>query len=89
MDGLPKIYKSSRYEFWPTLAGIEIYSMGPMIIAIYFGPGKPELNEFFAQFVSEMQYLMTNGITHDNIHYCVLVNSFVCDSPARAFIKGR
>lgn len=89
MDGLP-IYKSSRFEFWPILATIENYShVPPMIVAIYFGQGKPELNEFLDQFVSELEDLMTNGVFIKDKKFHLGIRCFVCDAPARAFIKGK
>lgn len=86
--GLP-IYKSSKYEFWPILATIENHpEVSPLIVAIYFGQGKPTLTEYLAEFVAEMKVLMENGITINGHHFGIGIRCIVCDAPARAYIKG-
>lgn len=88
IDGLP-IYNSSKYEFWPILALIaNIPKMTPMIIAIYYGKQKPNLQVFLKDFVEELQKLMINGIMLNEQKWEIKKICFICDSPARAFIKG-
>lgn len=87
MDGLP-IHKSSRYEFWPILATIHEIAISPLIVAIFYGQSKPPVNDFLNDFVNEMKHLIENGIDLNGKHFAIGIGNFVCDSPARAFIKG-
>lgn len=61
----------------------------PFVVQIWCGEGKPsELNDYLRQFVSEMDDLMKNGININGFHVTILFRCCVCDSPARAFVKG-
>lgn len=89
-DGLP-IYKSSKNEFWPILGNVfEIPSAQPFIIGIYYGVGKPKnIDIYLEDFVMEMKQLLNEGIRlSSNKSITVKIRCFICDSPARAFIKG-
>ncbi|CAG5038376.1 unnamed protein product [Parnassius apollo] len=84
-DGLP-IFKSAKKEFWPILANAEgnVFTIG-----IYYGTGKPKiLEEYLEDFVTEMKSLLSNGIIIDEKLVSIKIKCFVCDSPARAFLKG-
>lgn len=96
VDGLP-IYKSSRKEFWPIL--FNIYELParikPMVIGIYYGYGKPsDVNKFLQPFVTETMSILQNGVTLNYLRgirektIFIKIRSFICDSPARAFVKG-
>lgn len=59
------------------------------MIGIWCGEGKPTaVNEFLGPFVNELLDLIREGITIDDRHFQIVVRAFICDSPARAFIKG-
>jgi len=90
IDGLP-IYRSSKTEFWPILFNIqELPDIKPMIIGIFCGKGKPsDLLQFLQPFVNESQVIFSNGLSINGNKVEVKLRCFVCDSPARAFIKGR
>lgn len=61
----------------------------PMIIAIWCGFSKPkELNEFLRPFVTELNEILRNGIIINGYSLTVTCHCFVCDTPARSFIKG-
>lgn len=89
IDGLP-IYRSSKDEFWPILFNIhEMPQLRPMIIGIYSGKRKPaDVAQFLTPFVEEMEDVYTNGIYVNGHKISVTVRCFICDSPARAFVKG-
>lgn len=88
MDGLP-IHKSSKKQFWPILCiDDSIPSMKPLIIGIYYGEEKPPLNDFLKQFVDELLPCVENGITVNGHQINVKIKCFICDTPARCFIKG-
>lgn len=90
MDGLP-VYKSAKDEFWPILFNIDEYpDIKPMVIGIYSGKHKPtDLTTFLNPFVDEMEEVCRNGILINGFKITVLIRGFVCDSPARAFVKGK
>lgn len=95
IDGLP-IYKSSKCELWPILCNIyEIPEIKPIVIGIYCGYGKPsDIVAYFQPFVDEMKNILSGNITiHDSNQeerkIQVKIRCFICDSPARAFIKGK
>lgn len=61
-----------------------------MIIAVWCGNGnKPnDVYAYLKRFVEELQTIMQHGI-HINSHLLnVGVRCFICDTPARVFIKG-
>lgn len=90
IDGLP-VFKSSRTQFWPILFHIvEMPTPKPMPIAIFCGQSKPtNLEEFLRPFVDELQDIMTNGVLVNGNIINIRLNCIICDSPARAFIKGK
>lgn len=60
-----------------------------MAISIWCGDSKPECaNDFLLPFVSELNAVLREGITIQSHLIRVMIRCFVCDSPARAFIKG-
>lgn len=89
VDGLP-IYKSSKIEFWPIVFNIyELPQVKPMIIGIYCGSGKPSsLTAFLQPFVTEAQTIFSEGLLMNGVRIDIQLRCFICDSPARAFIKG-
>jgi len=90
LDGLPT-YKSSKDEFWPILFNIhKMPDIKPMIIGIYSGKSKPDdLKAFLEPFVQEMKVVLKDGIYIKNHVLKFQIRSFICDSPARAFVKGK
>lgn len=87
VDGLP-LYKSSNLQFWPILCRINKLPESVFAVAIFCGKSKPPLNDFFAEFVNELQNLTESGLNVDNKIITVNVRSFCCDTPARAFVKN-
>jgi hypothetical protein len=89
IDGLP-LYNSSNIGFWPILFNIhEMPHIPPSIIGIFCGPAKPEsLTLFLKPFVDEMEIVLKSGIIINNNKITISIRCFICDSPARAFVKG-
>lgn len=57
-------------------------------IALFLGKEKPkDANEFLEGFIQEYETLQRLGIHHEGRIYKVVIKSFVCDTPARAFVK--
>lgn len=90
VDGM-QVFSNSREQLWPILGMVvhEDYISHPFIIALFGGNSKPDSSEeFFEQFVQEMNDIILNGIEIDGTMYIVKLGAFICDTPARAFIKG-
>lgn len=86
VDGIP-IFKSSNLEFWPILCKIKGIPCNPFVVSIYAGKGKPSVENFLQPFIDEIKFLCTEGFMFNNKLIKVFINYFVCDSPARAFLK--
>lgn len=88
IDGLP-IFHSKGTQLWPILGLVKNFHVtAPFAIGLYCGTSKPKpLNSFFEDFISEVTDLLSHGFYHNNTLYSVSIHSFVCDAPARAFIK--
>lgn len=96
IDGLP-IYKSSNTQLWPILGklhnSVELFgsvvNIKPIVIGIYQGKQKPsDVHEYLNEFIQEAKILETVGIVHaDNCHHMFKLSAFICDMPARSFIK--
>lgn len=89
MDGLP-IFNSSKLEFWPILFTItEMPHVPAMPIGIFCWIKKcPDLEAYLTPFVDEMKDAMENGVYINSHKITVRLRCFVCDSPARAYVKG-
>lgn len=89
IDGLP-LHKSSSVQFWPILASL-VHNHGnskPFIVGIFCGNSKPKpLTLYLEDFVSELNNLLQFGIEINNKKFSVLVHSFICDMPAKSYIK--
>lgn len=90
VDGLP-VYKSSKQEFWPILVNIhELPTVKPMVVGIYSGYGKPKtVQDFLNPLVTELEQILKYGLMIKGFKLSISVRCFICDSPARAFIKGK
>jgi hypothetical protein len=61
----------------------------PFVIGIYCGTKKPgSITDYLQDFMEELPDLLKNGIHSEQIHYSALLECFVCDAPARSFIKN-
>ncbi|KYN20014.1 hypothetical protein ALC57_07643, partial [Trachymyrmex cornetzi] len=89
IDGLP-LFNSSLQQFWPIPGQLhfepEVYK--PFPIAVYAGREKPNnLSAYLENFIVEINELLLNGIIIDEKSFKVCIMCFVCDRPARSFIK--
>ena len=86
VDGVP-IFKSSGTQFWPILAKAE--ESEPFIVALYSGTSKPEpLQEYLKDLVEDINNLSTSGFQYNGAIVKITVKAFICDAPARAFLKN-
>jgi len=88
IDGLP-LFKSSSTEFWPILCLVRDSGTQPFVVGLYSGKKKPvSLQEFLGDFVSDMQQILGDGVIVNGVVYSVSIDCFICDAPARAFVKN-
>lgn len=60
-----------------------------MPIAIFCGETKPlSLEDFLRPFVNDLADVMVSGVIINDQKITVRLRCIICDSPARAFIKG-
>lgn len=86
IDGVP-LFKSSGGQFWPILCSFARFQ--PFVVALYYGTEKPSVaEEYLSDFIEDYRNLKENGITYENKKFEFHINAFVCDAPARAFVKG-
>ena len=87
IDGVP-LFKSSQKSFWPILCcSNNIPNNKPFVIGIYCGIGKPNINIYMKEFVEELADLLVSGFIYNDILYSITIHSFICDAPARAYVK--
>lgn len=89
IDGLP-LFNSATKCFWPILVNVHEHpEMPPMAVGIFYGEKKPEnVDIYFRPFVNELKHVLNDGLLLNGNRLTVRVRCFICDSPARAFIKG-
>lgn len=89
IDGLP-LFKSSSDQFWPILGRVmNIKDKSPFIIGLFHGTAKPNnVHDYLKEFVQDCLRVTREGFMHMNKEVKVSISSFVCDTPARAFIKN-
>ncbi|XP_067229733.1 uncharacterized protein [Chanodichthys erythropterus] len=86
-DGLP-IFKSTTTQFWPILGLLQGYTKKPILIGLFCGTSKPNsLTEYLHDLVQELKVLK-DGFLFKQKTFFLNVVSVVCDTPARAFIRG-
>lgn len=85
------LYHSSPKCFWPILGRVytsnNLYK--PFPVAVYCGSQKPRCLELYLnQFIEEINYLLENGLSIGGKKFTIQIMCFICDTPARAFVKG-
>ena len=85
IDGLP-LYRSSSTQLWPILCYFGSFEI--FIIAIFCGNSKPmPLEDFLHYFLEEWDKLKESGINVLGTIYHLRIKAFICDAPARAYLK--
>lgn len=89
IDGLP-LFKSSSVELYPILGMCpQLVDDTPFAIACFSGNGKPDpLDAFLKDFMDEVKVLRANGFIFEEKHFDFDIDFFICDAPARAYLKG-
>lgn len=89
-DGVP-LTKSGGKELWTLAAKIHFDPdmFKPFPVGIYYGHSKPaSADAFLHDFIIEINDLQENGMIISVRHFEVRLKCFICDTPARAFLKG-
>ncbi|KMQ88857.1 hypothetical protein RF55_11584 [Lasius niger] len=89
VDGV-QLFRSSSKQFWPILWQVDCENTPyePFPVAIFSGNRKPKnLDKFLEDFINEINELNINGLLVDNRLFKISIKAFVCDTPARAFLK--
>ena len=88
VDGLP-LFKSSSTNLWPILCMIcNIPNCKPFVVGLFCGINKPgNVAEFLSDFIKEFRELQETGLVIDDMSYHLNIHSFICDAPARSFLK--
>ena len=89
IDGLP-LYNNGTEQVWPIIFNIHKNpTISPMIVGIFNGKTKPgNVEELLDPFANEAVKILRDGILVNGFKLKVKIRSFICDSPARAFVKG-
>ena len=89
VDGLP-LFKSSKTTLWTIMGLIKnLPYKNPFVIGMFCGPEKPKCaKELLQEFVFETNDLVNSGFVIESKKYFLKLHSFVCDAPARAYVKG-
>ena len=73
--------------FWPILASFS--GCKPFLVALFCGTSKPDsLTHYLSDFIAELRVLVERGVVVDNRVYHIHIFTFICDAPARAWLKG-
>lgn len=89
IDGA-KCYQIGRLQVWRVLIKIhdEKYQCDPFISSIFCGDSKPaSVHDFLRDFICEANKLTDVGIQLNRKKYNFKIVAFVCDTPARAWLK--
>ena len=89
VDGLP-LYNSSPIDFWPILCQACVGGQWSHVfpVALYCGKSKPaSVEDFLREFIEECTSIVENGFYIKGEAFQVEIHSFVCDAPARQFLK--
>ncbi|XP_044222685.1 uncharacterized protein LOC122992804 [Thunnus albacares] len=88
IDGLP-LFKSKNIQLWPILGLLLSVPMKePVVLGLFCGGQKPNpADEFLRDFTHELQQLQ-EGFHFRGKKVFIKLDSVVCDTPARAFLKN-
>ncbi|MEE4247456.1 MAG: hypothetical protein V2I33_18765 [Kangiellaceae bacterium] len=88
VDGI-QLAKTGSNSAWTVLLKIPCLSRTPMLVAFYVGKSKPKPEKLLSLLVKELQPIMER-MTFEihGVKFRLDRVIFVCDAPARAFLKG-
>lgn len=77
-------------SLWPILGRIkEIPNSNVFMIGLYSGVTKPSnVQEYLNEFIQDVKVVVQEGLHYNDVHFTVAApDAFICDAPARAFLK--
>lgn len=89
IDGIP-VFNHSNQQLWHILMLVfdPDYESTPFMVAAFCGKSKPNsVNKFLKECITEIKELVKDGINIEKVHFTVEILGFVCDTPARSFLK--
>ena len=95
-DGAP-LFESSRYSIWPIYLMVNelpyhIRTKELILMGLWFGKNKPNMNVFLCPFVEKMHALSTKGVQCilNGVEICIKIFALICcvDSVARTPVLG-
>lgn len=85
IDGVP-LFKSTNVQLWPILCSVKGFE--PFVVALFCGTSKPDsLGNYLSDFKNELCELKRNSVSYKDETFSVSFSAFVCDAPARSFLK--
>lgn len=83
------VFKTNVVDLWSILCRLtNSLDFSPFVVSIFAGKGKPpNLEEYLRPFLTELIQLQSESLKFENKFYYVEITSFVCDAPARQFVK--
>ena len=85
IDVVP-LFHSPSEQLWPVLGSFKNSDI--FIIALFYGNHKPDnVEEYLYDFIQEWNELAVDGIVYQDRHYNLTIKYFLCDAPARSFLK--
>ena len=86
IDGIP-IYSSKGSSLWPI--SVTINKSSPAAVALWYGKSKPSSTEdYLRDLINECKVLLREGLNIQDRVIEIIIFCFVCDAPARAYLKG-
>jgi hypothetical protein len=87
VDGLP-LFKSSGMQLWPIMGKLDGFPTGPFLIGLWAGSKKPtDADAFLEDFVNDVQAVKDGGFCFNGRRYQISLDGFICDAPARQYLK--
>ncbi|EZA52816.1 hypothetical protein X777_08139, partial [Ooceraea biroi] len=89
IDGM-KPYKSSNRTLWPILCKVhfELNIYKPFTVALYSRTHKPKnRDQYLNKFINELNKLLCEGLIIGETQVSIKIKSFICDTPARSYLK--
>lgn len=89
IDGVP-VFKSTNGQFWPIQGMLDNkpHFSEPFLIGLFYGESKPKNLDFMESFLQEYDELKQSGLEYNGSMIKLDISVFVCDAPARSFIKN-
>jgi hypothetical protein len=85
IDGVP-LFKSTGAQFWPILC--RFHTFEPFLVALFHGSSKPSpLEDYLEDLLKEIKTVTQTGLIVDGKHFTVNIQMFICDAPARSYLK--